>query len=407
MAVLFLFAWLFAAPAFAKPQLAYGAQGVFKIVQFTDLHFGESPALDAQSVQLMRSILSSNDIDFAVLSGDMVSGYAYPRGTKPTGWYAARWKQLIAPLHEHQVKYAMILGNHDDEADLTRREIVELDMATGANLSYTCQGPTMITGATNYWLDIADNDHSDVSAGRLWFFDSMDMGCKGKDYSWGCVGADTVSWFSDEGSKLPHVPGLAFVHIPLCEHLSAWRYGTVVGSKFEPVCCPRFNTGLFLKLREQGVTSLYSGHDHDNSYSALHMGVRLAYGQKSGYGSYGPARSVPGARIIVMKKGEQTSLAETWIAFPNGAPYKQTTKQSSISAFQLRCAAGPHLPRRVFSSQALHRERSWLEQWSGPYPQLLSSGVVLLACGAMIILRSRRTRRDRSTARPVGRFRGE
>ena len=40
----------------------------------------------------------------------------------------SRWRQLIAPIVAAGVPRAIIMGNHDDEADLMREQIMRLDM---------------------------------------------------------------------------------------------------------------------------------------------------------------------------------------------------------------------------------------------------------------------------------------
>lgn len=132
--------------------LRFRADGTFKIVQLTDMHFGESVDKDRRTQEVQRAVLEAEKPDLVVLSGDMVSGYAWDRRN---GWFEKRWKQLTEVLIELGYPWATVLGNHDDEADLTRWEIVELEkrLAPG-NLSLTKMGPHDITGATNYWLDI-------------------------------------------------------------------------------------------------------------------------------------------------------------------------------------------------------------------------------------------------------------
>ncbi len=53
-------------------------------------------------------------------SGDMVSGWVcVPSTERPLpvdcgpGWFERRWRQLIAPVHEARVPYAITLGNHE------------------------------------------------------------------------------------------------------------------------------------------------------------------------------------------------------------------------------------------------------------------------------------------------------
>ena len=50
------------------------------------------------------------------------------RHTQAPVHVAHRWQQLIKPLNNAGVPYAAVLGNHDDEGDLNRTELVNLDM---------------------------------------------------------------------------------------------------------------------------------------------------------------------------------------------------------------------------------------------------------------------------------------
>ena len=97
----------------------------------------------------------------------------------------------------------------------------------------------------------------------------------------------------------------------------------------EDSACPVVNTGLAKELALNGVNMVVSGHDHQNDFVGnIHMigggaglGVDnvspflpgsgdilagdltmlMAYGRKSGYGSYGPGGITRGARVIELK----------------------------------------------------------------------------------------------------------
>jgi predicted MPP superfamily phosphohydrolase len=47
------------------------------MVQFTDLHFGETDEDDANNQRLMGEILDSEKPDLVVMTGDLISGYAW------------------------------------------------------------------------------------------------------------------------------------------------------------------------------------------------------------------------------------------------------------------------------------------------------------------------------------------
>ncbi len=50
------------------------------------------------------------------------------------------------------------------------------------------------------------------------------------------------------------------------------------------------NTGLYgVLLDEKKVDWVSCGHDHDNDFVTELPSVKIAYGRKTGYGSYGPA----------------------------------------------------------------------------------------------------------------------
>jgi predicted MPP superfamily phosphohydrolase len=63
--------------------LTVNAKGKFKMVQFTDIHFGEGDTTDALNQKLISEVLELEDPDFVIISGDVVSGYAWDGKTKP------------------------------------------------------------------------------------------------------------------------------------------------------------------------------------------------------------------------------------------------------------------------------------------------------------------------------------
>ncbi len=88
-----------------------------------------------------------------------------------------RWRQLTAPIAAAKVPYGLVLGNHDDEADLMRQEIVDLDMKLRSQGSLTEMSPREAMGLSNYHLDIAASKSSPAPAARIWMLDSGGLGC--------------------------------------------------------------------------------------------------------------------------------------------------------------------------------------------------------------------------------------
>ena len=112
---------------------------------------------------------------------------------------------------------------------------------------------------------------------------------------WGCIGPPTVQWFRETSVRLKEeddgvvLPGFAFIHIPLPEYVTMFSNSEIYGEKVEDICCSSVNTGMFAAFKEMGnVQALFAGHDHDNDFWGDYNGIRLYYGRKTGYGSYGP-----------------------------------------------------------------------------------------------------------------------
>eukprot|EP01132_Coremiostelium_polycephalum_P002294 gene2294-2830_t len=296
----------------------FNNNGKFKIIQFTDLHYGEADTKDYLSFTAQSMVLKTEpDIDLVVMTGDSVSGYAW---NGQEGWFAEKWLHLTQPMVNANLRWALAMGNHDDEADLNRRQIIDFDNTF--NLSLTQQGPEDIYGATNYYLPISDQD-GNVQV-ILYFFDSNDDNCQGVT-GWGCVYPNQVQWYRSTSLSLQQkygrvIPAVAFMHIPIPEYMDMWNFYPVNGSLYDTgVCCFSVNTGLFAAFKEMGdVRSVHCGHDHDNDFIGYYNGIQLGYGRKSGYGGYGPPTGWKhGARVLEISFQPNFSI-DTWYRFEDG-----------------------------------------------------------------------------------------
>jgi hypothetical protein len=234
-------------------------------------------------------------------------------------------------------------------------------------------GPPGVSGAANYRLDIlpsasaygggggpAPGEGNATSSGRgvaarLWFLDSLNRGCgllPGR-LSWGCVAPDTLGWLQAQAARLPPVPSAAVIHIPIPEFKSLWNPGggQTFGVKAEVVCCPLGDVGGRTggALSRAGVSAVFSGHDHGNSYWGQYGPLRLLYGRKTGgrgagYDTAPPGGGayVPGGRVIVLREprdGEPLPpdawrSAETWLRLADGTRVDETPNDAAAAAAQ-------------------------------------------------------------------------
>ena len=189
---------------------------------------------DRLATDIMRRIISLDNPDFVAFTGDMVSGtvscMAYILGgnwNHTEGWFRDQWKHWSSVVTERKIPYGYTLGNHDGEANLSRREIIEMDMENPTSLTSLSSEET--GGASNFVIPVySSKDPSEVVM-NLWFFDSNDYNCMGlKGY--GCVGLNTIQWYREKSKELEKqqgrkIPGVAFMHIAPPEYMYAYNVG--------------------------------------------------------------------------------------------------------------------------------------------------------------------------------------
>lgn len=129
----------------AKPQLKFNATGQFKIMQLTDTHYDYFNIDIPQTLNMVTNFLTWEKPDFVAFTGDLLTGYLW-NGT--ADWFYDRWSPHAALLTKFGIPWGYALGNHDGEADLNRRECVELDAT--APLSFSKPGPAYMGNSTFY-----------------------------------------------------------------------------------------------------------------------------------------------------------------------------------------------------------------------------------------------------------------
>ena len=278
--------------------LQFNSSGYFTIVQFTDLHYGTSDAKDEKTTELQKMILEMVNPDLVVISGDGV----YADGDVSSGWFKSQWKKFIAPTVDAGIPYAFTLGNHDDEGDLTRRQIVKLDATNEYSLRSESVG---ISGTANFRLPVYSSQNSSQLNAHLWVLDSGSYGCEDVEGGYGCIETDVVEWYNEQSQIVKdeygtNVHHLAYFHIPLPEWLNVYNEEEIYGHAGEAVCCSVWNTGFFAAAKANGdISAMFVGHDHNNDFGGWYDGIELSYGRKSGYGLYG---KLHGARIVTLKE---------------------------------------------------------------------------------------------------------
>ncbi len=306
-----------------KKELKFHANGCFKIVQFTDIHWQNGESVDQKSAELMENVAGAESPDLIVLTGDILSGGGCDDA-------AESLRQIVEILERCGFPWAAVFGNHDDEGTANRSELMEVMQES--DLSLAEPGPEEISGVGNYVLTV---QHSDAykPATLLYFIDSgsyapTDIG----GYDW--IRRDQIEWYLSESARYTAsaghlLPALAFFHIPIPEYHEVWDFHTCYGVKYEDVCAPRINTGFFAALHEAGdVMGTFVGHEHINDFWGDLHGIRLCYGRATGYNTYGKDGFPRGARVIQLREGERQF--ETWLHLDNGTIVREQQEHTPL-----------------------------------------------------------------------------
>lgn len=302
--------------------LKFGDDKKFKIVQFTDVHWKADSIASEEAGERMSEVLDAEKPDLVIFTGDVIFG-------KPAD---KSMRCALEPTIKRGIPFAVTFGNHDDELDMSRKELYDFIKDMPGNLTSTVEG---LSGVTNFILPVKASDGS-KDAAILYVFDSNSYATlKGiKGYGW--IKHDQVRWYIDESKKFTEANGgtpltaLSFFHIPLSEyHEAVQNEGSfLIGTRKEKACAPEINTGLFAAMKEAGdVLGVFVGHDHVNDYAVSWKGIMLCYGRYTGGKTvYHDMPGGNGARVIELTEGVRQF--RSWIRLKGGQVINEFTYPS-------------------------------------------------------------------------------
>lgn len=293
--------------------LAFGNDGKFKIVQFTDIHWQPENPASLEAEECMNVVLDAEQPDLVIYTGDLA--YAAP----------AREAVLkaVAPAVRRGIPFAVAFGNHDDEFDATREELFEVLAQLPGNLTDTVAG---LSGVTNCILPLMSGEHTDSVAALLYVIDSNGYSTIETAKGYAGIQPDQIDWYRTESHRYTAanggtpLPALAFFHVALNEvnTAAADEYAILNGTRRERACPASVNSGMFAEILRCGdIMATFIGHDHINDYAVGYKGILFAYGRYSGGKTvYCDIPGGPGGRVIEMTEGRRGF--DSWIRLADG-----------------------------------------------------------------------------------------
>lgn len=298
------------AEAEAAGAFRFDDKGAFTIMQVTDLHYTGDDWMSHHVPEMLVRLVEQERPDLIVVTGDVI--YRRPAEEK--------MRAICGVLAGTGVPYAVTLGNHDAEQDLSRAEIHALLRTLPGCVNGRYEVSAEFPG--DFVIPVLGSE-DDREEARIYVMDSNDYNAD--DHSYRGFEPGQVVWYAAACAAAAErngrkATGLVFFHVPLREFAEAYRTQPLAGSRLENECPPRDNTGMFRALVEGGeAVGAFAGHDHSNDYVACKEGIALCYGRYSGgYGEY--QELVSGVRMIRLREGVRGFT--TWVRRANGRASK-------------------------------------------------------------------------------------
>jgi len=297
-------------------------------MQIADIQ--EQPVVSPDSIKLIRLAIEKEKPDLVVFSGDQIYGLSplYKGNTRAK--VEKTISDILAPIEEAGIPFAVTFGNHDRQCGLTNREQISIYSKHKGFVDASANGDER-NGVAFIPLFREEEHMFDVV-----LIDSNGQSPTGE---YEAVDEGQLDSFRKQRELRRAADGLipcmVIQHIPFEEYFNVIRkvkFGTkgavegfrkhkheffvlpddikqAGGFMLESPATPDRNSGEFSVLKEGGNCLAVSvGHDHNNSFVGELGGVKLIYTQGCGFNVYGPKRN-RGVRIFDIDiSGEKAEL---------------------------------------------------------------------------------------------------
>ncbi|BFG22340.1 hypothetical protein CerSpe_086120 [Prunus speciosa] len=311
-------------------KLRFGSDGQFKILQVADMHYGNGKTTtcedvlpsqfptcsDLNTTAFVHRMIQAEKPNLIVFTGDNIFGSDAADAAKSLN-------EAYAPAISSNIPWAAVLGNHDQESDLSREGVMKHIVGLQNTLAQVNPlDQDVIDGFGNYNLEVSGVEGSgfeNKSVLNLYFLDSGDYSTVPSIGGYGWIKPSQQYWFERTSAKLRKAytskpqaqkapaPGLTFFHIPLPE-FGSFDSSNFTGVRQEGISSASVNSGFFTTMVAAGdVKAAFVGHDHLNDFCGELFGINLCYAGGFGYHAYGKAGWDRRSRVVVasLEKSEK------------------------------------------------------------------------------------------------------
>ena len=329
-------------------RLQFHQSGKFRVLQLTDIQDG--PKVSKDTVKLIEASLDATRPDIVIFTGNQIAGYdpAYAQTTRKRRWSAsvgttretassksseaserfeaalertrasvrATVEQLVRPLADRGIPWAVTFGNHDFQCGLGNAEIESIcrefpgclnpDPAGRQAGQYLPSQRVFACEPGTFALPVSDVDHTTSVLGLV----LLDSGDYARSGGYGSPSAEALRFLAEvpemmstqsqkqveshetAKSQEQAVPCMVFQHFPVQQYYQLLKpaatnaaraiegYRNFAGKHYvldeektlpgsylgEGISCPDADSGEFAILEQCGYFAISAGHDHRNAF---------------------------------------------------------------------------------------------------------------------------------------------
>lgn len=227
----------------APEKLFFDKNGEFKIAQFTDMHLGKNDTTNQVVFSMICEVVESERPDMVVFTGD----------NTVCDNVQGLWETLSKELAARKTPWTTVLGNHDDEHIVRRKEIIRIIREQPYCM---LQNPENTKGEADHVVHIYGSTDKNKLSALLYCMDSNAYSTIDTVKGYGWFEFSQVEWYRKKSSEYTQqnngnpYPALAFFHIPLPEYNQVWTSFETrrFGDRNEKECSPKLNSGMYLAM---------------------------------------------------------------------------------------------------------------------------------------------------------------